>query len=207
MKSDAIMRACYRMEARFLGRSLGHAGWWSPLLGHVMPEHVIAVCGPWPLQRYVLAQLIAGLQRRENATLRGPTAVLEEIVEAALTLRAGLARDMVRVGIVQSDEWQALAMAAGAILDDRLRLQPVDDLVGVELEACARWCFGMAVAHPDIDVEVIGNATGIHLLALDGRTTPPTRRRARLQSGRLRDDDDDNELGEDVIDDSDNDDI
>jgi len=188
------MRVCHRIEARVHARRVGELGWWSPLLGRVQPDHAIAVRGSWPLQRHVVGNLIAGLHRAEPAVLRGPAALLEDVLEETLMCRAGLARDMVCVGFIHAFEWQELAIAAAAVSEARLQLECVDSLVGVELAvAGARWTFGMDVPHPDVEVEVVAGATGVRLDALDGRTSPPTRRRARLQNGRLHADDADHD--------------
>lgn len=178
MKSATIMRVCQRIEARYHARDAGQDGWWTPLLGRVMHDEVIAVSGPWPLQRHVLAHLMADLGVEAAATLRGPTLLLEEVVEETLTARARLSRE-------QSWARHASATIASPTIGAKLQVRCVDEFMGVELEAFARWCFGMKILHPDVEIDVLMGDSGISLIALDGRTTPPTRTAVRLQHGQL----------------------
>jgi len=186
MKSEAVKRLCALWQARYEAPRLEQPRWWSALLDWVQPDQVIAVRGLWPLQRHVLAQFVASLGRNDDATLRGPTALLEEIIEETLTLRAGLAREQVRRGFLDTSNWEALAMAAGATTVVGFNVNCIEGLDGVVLESCARWCFGTRVPHPDVEIEVVMTDGVIHLDAIDGSCTPPVRRRARLLHGRLQ---------------------
>lgn len=185
-KSDLVNRVCHRMGHRYLRNHAGTIGWWTPILGPAQPDQTVAVRGPWPLQRCVLANFIAGLDAGDPATLRGPMALLDGIVEEAITIRADVSRERILRGTLANAEWARVATASGALDGSAFTLECVQHLVGVELQAGARWFFGMPAARANVEIDVVDDDAGIHLEILDGRQMPPASRRRRVRIGRRR---------------------
>jgi len=182
-KREIVDRVCHRIKDRYLARSAETPGWWSPIVGRVMPGQVIAVHGAWPLQRHLLGRIVAAFGVNTDAVLRGPAALLDGVLEEAIAIQADVSKERIPRRRMRNEDWRRLAGASGRMDGVRFELENVENLPGVELCACARWFFGMSVAHPDVDIEVIDPDGVIHLVITDGRTMPPTCRRRRLKLG------------------------
>lgn len=179
-RDELVNRVCFRISDRYLKKDPGTVGWWGPILGRVTPGLTVAVRGAWPLQRHFIAKIVAALGGSDEATLRGPAPLLDRIIEEALAIRADISMERIRTGKLGNAEWARLAVASGQLDGASFKVEHAE-MAGVELNAGARWCFGMPHSRAGIEVKVVDDDAGVHLEILDGRKVPPTWRRKRLR--------------------------
>jgi len=176
------------VESRLVGRLPPPRWWLWPLLGPLQPGLIIETRGPRPLQRHVLACVLAAVDNDDGFTLRVSAASIGVVIEQALAKRSGVWAEQLALGIVPPGSWGRLADGAAALARRAVTVEVDDTIDGAVIQSGAvSWCLGRSPgAHIELKVSLVAGA--VTLEALDGRCSPPMLRRAVIVAGRLEPD-------------------